>query len=126
MLLILKMNFAAGATLGLCFVGILIRYIIIEYRCCGFQRHRLGAAIALLISWIGGIGICLATWVHLHEVHNVPTADSWTQVIAVCALILGVGALCCIRHFAPDEYVNRIWVSSSIIAGFTAGFAWWY
>lgn len=126
MLLLLKMNYASGAALGVCFVMILIRYIFIETREYGFQRHRLGAAVALLISWTGGVGVCAATWAHLRDLHDVSVDELWIRVVAGCALVSGVGTLCCIRHFAPDDWEGRIWVVSGAIATIVAGFAWWW
>lgn len=108
---------------SLCLVCIFAAYLVREMRTNGWYSYvRNRAAIALLVYFTGEAGARLWTVVLLSrylDKTNAASVERWYPAALGFACLSLVGAVCCIRTFAPPWWGHSGWLGVVAVVGVT-------
>ncbi len=93
-------------------------YIVKEVAANGYNRTRLQAAIAIIVTFFGDAVIRGWVW-HWRRLESAGRPNEWMEHHPMLVVGLGVeilGIICVIRVFAPDHWGRNIWLVSTLIA----------
>lgn len=108
---------------SICLLGIFAIYLVKEMLQDGWYSYvRNKAAIALLIYFTGEAGARLWTVVLLSKYidkENAQSVERWYPLALGFACLSLVGAICCVRTFAPPSWGHRGWLFVVAAVGVT-------